>query len=222
MLMRIRMDVADANLTGFASNITGEGPFTMTATNSGDYDGVGNRLAHQVSLRNDSANSKSGITFTLTGTDANGNAQVETMAGPGTSATVESTKYFATLETVAVSATLGADTVDVGWVDDVATKIYGLNWSQNVNAKMLYQEVGTVSSFDVQFTCADWKDTKLYPNPDDVPWITPISNLAAETGSNTAINDIPAGYTGFRCLITGYSSGAEAILYCSQPAGVKR
>ena len=55
----------DNNLTGFASNVTGA-TWTLTATSSGDG------LAHQVTIRNDTANDHSGKTATLVGTDPEG------------------------------------------------------------------------------------------------------------------------------------------------------
>jgi hypothetical protein len=117
------LDPAAANLTGFASNVTGAA-FVLTQTRSGDTvedvfypDG----LAHQVSIRNDTANSHSGKTVTLVGTDADGRPQTEVVTGPGVSATVESAKYFLTLTSATPSATIGADTFDIGWVDEFAS-----------------------------------------------------------------------------------------------------
>ena len=57
-----------------------------------------------------SASDDSGRTFTVTGTDVNGNAQSETIAGPAT--TVTGTKYFRTVTEVLVDDdTAGAITV---------------------------------------------------------------------------------------------------------------
>ena len=57
-----------------------------------------------------SASDDSGRTFTVTGTDVNGNAQTETIAGPAT--TVTGTKYFRTVTEVLVDDdTAGAITV---------------------------------------------------------------------------------------------------------------
>ncbi len=210
MLKMIDMDPANENLTGYYSNATGTGPFTMSATNSGDD------LAHQVSLRNDSANSKSGITFTLTGTDADGRPQVETLAGPGSSATVESTKYFLTLTTVAVSATLGADTVDIGWVDEVASPTYELNWRLNAPS-YYYLDVTGTCSIDVQFTISDTTDRRLYTDQNSYKWFIVSASLDDETADSTAAIAIAAGYTGFRIISNSYSSGAEWQTYVSQP-----
>mgnify|MGYP001600438259 FL=1 len=103
-----------ANLTGFASNVTGAA-FTLTASNSGDS------LAHKVTIRNDTGNSHAGKTVTLVGTDYNGAALSEVVTGPGGNATVSSTGYFLTLTSATPSATIGADTFDIGWAADAAT-----------------------------------------------------------------------------------------------------
>lgn len=103
------MNSAAASLTGFASNVTGAS-FTLTTTETSDG------LGHLVTVLNDTANDHSGKTIALVGTDENGNVQTETIAGPGVSATVTSTKYFKTLVSpILPSATIGADTFDIGW-----------------------------------------------------------------------------------------------------------
>ena len=112
-----------ANLTGLASNVTGA-TWTLSATNSGDS------MAHTITIRNDTATDHSGKTALLTGTDADGYAQTETLALPGVSATVTSTKYFLTLTTVVPSATIGADTMDIGWSAISYTRTVPLNWRQ--------------------------------------------------------------------------------------------
>lgn len=97
-----------ASLTGFASNVTGA---AWTITTAGPADG----MQHLVTVRNDSVTDHSAKTIILVGTDANGNSQTETIAAPGTSATVTSTKEFRTLVSATPSATIGADTFDIGW-----------------------------------------------------------------------------------------------------------
>jgi len=97
-----------ASLTGFASNATGA-TFTLSANV------VGDGLAHLVTVRNDSVTDHGAKTIALVGTDANGKPLIETIAAPGTSATVTSTKHFLTLTSAKPSATIGADTFDIGW-----------------------------------------------------------------------------------------------------------
>lgn len=108
---------AAADLVGFASNVTGAA-FTLTANNSGDS------LAHKVTIRNDSATDHSGKTVLLVGTAPNGEPQTESVTGPGNGATVTSTKYFRTLTSATPSATIGADTFDIGWAADSLSAWY--------------------------------------------------------------------------------------------------
>jgi hypothetical protein len=108
MKLSISAVSAAADLTGFLSNATGA-TWTLTATDSGDS------LAHKVTIRNDSATDHSAKTAVLTGTGPSGEVQTETVNLPAGSATVTSTEYFLTLTTVVPSATIGADTMDLGW-----------------------------------------------------------------------------------------------------------
>lgn len=101
-------DSVAANLTGFASNVSGAA-FVLTANDAADG------VAHTVTIRNDSATNHSGKTVTLVGTDYNGAPLTEVVTGPNTSATVTSTNYFLTLTSATPSATIGADTFDIGW-----------------------------------------------------------------------------------------------------------
>ena len=94
--------------TGFVSNATGA---TWTLTNTATTDGMG----HQVTIHNDAATDHSAKTAVLVGTDVDGNAITETMNLPAGTATTTSTKYFATLTSITPSATIGVDTMDVGW-----------------------------------------------------------------------------------------------------------
>ena len=99
---------AAASLTGHASNVTGAA-WTITGASAGDG------LAHLVTIKNDSVTDHSAKTIVLVGKDLIGNALTETLAAPGTSATVTSTKYFASLSSATPSATIGTDTFDIGW-----------------------------------------------------------------------------------------------------------
>lgn len=196
----INIDVADANLTGFASNVTGA---TFTITTTATTDG----LAHQVSFRNDSATDHSAKTIDLVGTDANGVAQTETMAAPGTSATVESTKYFKTLTSATPSATIGGDTFDIGWVDEVASVVYPLDWPRASGATISVDVTGTID-FTVQ-------ETFVNVLAGTAPIWTSISALAAKTADTVSSSTV--GATAIRIIVNSYSSGAELQMYTVQP-----
>jgi hypothetical protein len=194
------IDPSDESLTGFASNVTGAS-FTITTTATTDG------LAHQVSIRNDSVTDHSGKTVTLVGTDANGAALTEVVTGPGSSATVESTGYFKTLTSATPSATIGADTFDIGWVDEVASKTIPLNWRANTAAAISVDVTGTIN-FTVQ-QCFQNVLAGVAPVWEN---ITALTSKTADTQSTAAV-----GATAVRVITNSYSSGAELQVYIVQP-----
>lgn len=182
---------ANASLTGFASNVTGAS-FTLTANDSGDS------LAHQVSIRNDSITDHSGKTVLLVGTDADGKAISESVTGPGSSATVESTLYFMTLTSATPSATIGADTFDIGWVDEFVTKTIPLDWRAGVSALRI--TVGGTINFDLENTLSDIQFS------DSITWFIDDAAQDDETASLTARWEVTP--KAIRLKANSYSSGA--------------
>lgn len=75
------------------------------------------QVGYQVNLT--SAGNLSAVNFTVTGTDPEGKALTETLAGPNAN-TVETAAYFKTVTSVSVSATIATDAT-VGTVDEFAT-----------------------------------------------------------------------------------------------------
>ena len=72
-------------------------------------------LAHIVTLTAPVQATLAGIAFTIVGTDAAGNSQTEVIAaGPASGATVNSTKFFLTVETIQPSATMGTKVLAIG------------------------------------------------------------------------------------------------------------
>ena len=208
---QIDIDPANANLTGFASNVTGAA-FTITTTATSDG------LAHQVSIRNDSATDHSGKTVTLVGTDADGRAQTEVVTGPGTSATVESTKYFKTLTSATPSATIGADTFDIGWVDEVASQTIPLNWRSNTPALVHVVVTGTIN-YDIEGTLQDIYNNGSAPftftDQEDAAWFND-ANFTAKTAS--LADDLAlAGYRAIRIVINSYTDTAELQVFLTYP-----
>jgi len=201
------LDVADESLTGFASNVTGAA-FVLTATAPSDG------LAHQVSIRNDSANNHSGKTVTLVGTDADGKALTEVVTGPTGNATVESAGYFKTLTSATPSSTIGADTFDIGWVDEVASQTIPIDWRSDAQAAIHVDVTGTLN-FTVQQTFGPIQQPVTRKPQQDNAW-TDITALASKT-ADTAGQATP-GATAIRILYNSYSSGAELQMYVSQPA----
>ena len=109
---------AAASVTGLLSNATGA-TWTLTANDAGDTVTVNNGstvpMAHLITIKGDAATNHSAKTAVITGTGPEGEVQTETVNLPNGTATVTSTKYFRSVTTVVPSATIGADTMDIGW-----------------------------------------------------------------------------------------------------------
>lgn len=200
---RLTFTPANASLTGFASNVTGA-TWTLTATATSDS------LAHQVSIRNDSVTDHSGKTAILTGTDADGYALTETITLPGVSATVESAGYFKTLTSVVPSATINADTMDIGWVDEFISQtipVKGSNSSVNQAVVGLTAIVTGTINYTIQHTSDDIQTTSdrvfNWLDHDD------SSVVAATASANANYVAIPQAT---RLKINSYSSGATIQL----------
>jgi len=203
------VDPANANLVGFASNVTGA-TWTLTANDSGDS------LAHQVSIRNDSVTDHSAKTALLTGTGANGQALTETVNLPSTSATIESTQYFLTLTSVVPSSTIGADTMDIGWVDEVVTATYPLNHRGDVPAAYVVSGSSGTYSAAIEETFVDFQN-KLSPAAVTYAPVW-LSNQGTPAGT-TAIDISQAGLpnaTGARLRLISYTDTAELQFTISQ------
>lgn len=162
-----------ADLTRFVSNATGA---TWTLTNTATVD----LLAHLVVITNDSVTDHSAKTAIITGTDANDYAQTETVSLPGVSGTTTSAKHFKTVTTVVPSASIGADTMDIGisavavskWVQLDSSKDAGvgvdIGGTINFDVEVCYEEpaIGASRAYDhASFTAktADIAGTILHP-----------------------------------------------------------
>jgi hypothetical protein len=196
------VDPANVSLTGFLSNATGA-TWTLTATNSDDS------IAHQVSIRNDAAVDHSAKTALLTGTGPAGQAQTETINLPGVSATVESTKYFLTLTSVVPSATIGTDTMDIGWVDEISTTLYPLDWRSSTPATYAVTGLAGTCQFDIDETFEDFQGSETLM--DSVTFATKSSNQAADV-----IVAGTANATGVRLKMDSYTNTAELQFSISQ------
>ena len=185
----------DNNLTGFLSNATGA-TWTLTTTTPGDG------LAHQVTVRNDSATDHSAKTIALVGTDADGKDQTETLTAPAGSATVTSSKFWKTLTSATPSATIGADTMDIGWNDVAVGPTIPMDWRQTSFLLTMMVDISGTINYDVEYTEQDiWANT-----PSTLTWLnhgTLVNKTADTDGSTTvpirairlAINSLTAGAT---------------------------
>jgi len=195
--VRITITPDDANLTLFASNVTGA---TWTLTTNDTSDG----LAHQVTIKNDSANDHSGKTAVITGT-LNNRVVSETINLPGAAATVTSTEYYDSVTTVVPSATIGADTMDIGMAGTASTQVVPLNWRGDKVA--LRVDVSGTVDYTVQST---FDDVTLDFNDRNYAWLDhDQANLVnGTTSQNGNYDKIP---TATRCILNSYGSGGSIV-----------
>ncbi len=146
-------------------------------------------MAHLVTVENKTANDHSDKTILLTGFDGDGNAINETITGPEGSATVTSTKYFRVLDSALPSATIGEDTVDIGWAAAAVTPFHKMN---NMKGGAVAVLVGGTINFDLQHTykveadaAAFAKDTNKAANF-EANYTHPVAGVRAKVNSHTS------------------------------------
>ena len=102
-------------------------------------------LAHIVTLTAPVQATLAGIAFTIVGTDAAGNSQTEVIAaGPASGATVNSTQFFLTVETIQPSATMGTKVLAIGLLAEAIG--YWVNLENTMSAPMVMVNVtGTIN-----------------------------------------------------------------------------
>lgn len=167
---------AAASVTGLLSNATGA-TWTLSATNAGDTVTVNNGttvpLAHLITIKGDAATDHSAKTAVITGTGPEGQAQTETVSLPNGTATVTSTKYFRTVTSVVPSATINADTMDIGWAAGSVTPSFR-------------PKIDGVKAFNLGFGCNVVAGSPTYTAQQSydngVSWIN-HATVAAETTS---------------------------------------
>lgn len=166
--------------------------------------GAGDGLAHQLNFT--SGANISDHTFLVTGTDENGTAQTETVTGPDAT-TVESTKYFLTVTSIVPNATLDADEVDIGWVDEFVTPTIPLDWRGS------QKSVRVVVTGTINYTAQQtFSKMAVLALNESFEWSDSTdADLVSATTTQISVFDKPV--TGFRLKANSYSSSAELDLY---------
>lgn len=178
--------VCVAQQTGGAAYLVLNGAYVSGGTWTSDF-------AHQLGVY--SAGNISTVTFTITGTDQDGKAQTETVTGVNNS-TVETTKYFKTVSTIAADGVVGADVI-VGTVDEIATQTVPLD---------VYGEYHTFA-VDVTGTLNyDMEVTFGRPNRGETLVWTNDADIVNETSSQH--KDTTVKFSAVRVVVNSYTAGA--------------
>lgn len=195
---------AALNTTGFASAVTGA-TWTLTANSAGD------NLAHQVTVRNLSATDHSAKTAVLVGTDGDGNALTETINLPGPSpAIVTSVNFFKTLTSITPSATIGVDTMNIGWNALAKSQSIPVERLSDTQCTLFVHITGTIN----------YTIEEMYENPFSTAspqvncsWnaITALTSKAADT-----LGQMTEAATAFRFSMNSVTAGATTKIAVTQ------
>lgn len=176
-------------------------------------------FGHQIDIIDTATTDQSGAVFTITGEDADGYTQTEAVTGPTSGATVESAKYFKKVHKIDITDGAACGTVDIGTVDEVASKTYVIDSSQTEPAAAQVMLTGT-ANFDIEVTL---KDPFVRDNPapfavsdqEDFDWIN-SANFGGISASKIATLGL-AGIRAFRIVTNSYTDGAELQVYMTFP-----
>jgi hypothetical protein len=185
------------NAQGFNSTGAAVAPTTTSTSDN---------LAHYVTLTSPAQATLAGITFTITGTDPDGHAISEAIAGPASASTVTSTKFFKTVTTIQPSATMGALTLAVGIAVTAISPTIALTNSP-ATAGMTVAITGTIN-YTVYETFAN-----VYTHiPSSVS--TPITALTSKSANTSGSTTVSA--TGVILLVNSVTAGATFTIWLNQ------
>ena len=217
MYKQIDIAVLTNDANGIAEDQTTSGAADLSldgALVSGGIATTTNSTAQMVAIEGTGNNS--GITFTITGTDPNGQAHSEVLTGAN-SGTATTTAYFITVSTIAASGAVTGN-VEAGWLaaDGAATQAIVMNWKQTgFNTGLYFDLTAGTMTLSAQFT-PDLPDPALrggtaYTNTysDDADWrnVDGLSAVTADDESNIAF---PVGAIRFIQTV-GSATGAATV-----------
>lgn len=192
----------DDSTTYFATGLTGASGVVTPKT-------VTDSLAHNVTLT--SAANISTTTFTVTGLDADEQAQTEAITGPNIN-TVAGAKFFSRVTAVTWTPTIGASTVDVGIKDTSVGQTVPLNYlAVDFNVTMMVGITGTIN-YDVEYT-----EQAIYDSqPSTLVWFN-HATIVAKTANFDGVTTSPV--RAVRLAINSLTAGATASLTILQGMG---
>ena len=198
----IDIDPANVDDNGIADDLPTGSAWAFGTDAEWIASGSGDSLAHRLVITT-AGNEPAGNApvLVLTGTDADGIAQTESITLPNAT-TIESTKYWLTVTSGATQAdTVG--TFDIGWVDEIMTQTLPLNYRNYEGATFAVNVTGTID-YTVQETLDQIHNLD---NPsEDASWFN-ITALAAKTASLLSQGTVHT--TAARLVVNSYTDTAE-------------
>lgn len=187
--------IAEDQTTGGAADLVLDGVLVT--------DGIATAAEAQI-VSIEGAGNSSGITFTISGTDADGNDQSQTITGPN-AATVKTTAFFKTVSQISASGAVTGN-VEVGWLeaDGAVTKSIVTNWRQSPYNQGLFVVITGTLTATIQHTEDDPEGTFTNTFSTDATWRA-TTGLAAITATDEDVINFPV--RAVRGIITAYTSG---------------
>ena len=195
-IIHIDPDNVDADGLSVAAAVAAAGNLTLggALTSGGVFTADYPRQIAITSSGNDSAR-----TFTVTGTDPNGVAQTEAITGPNATS-VESTKYFKTITSIAVDAAC-AGNISVGTVDEFVTPTIPLNYNNEGGATVSIEGISGTIDVSVEQTFSN------VFQPADIVYFAAHADITTITADAHA--ELAAHATGVRLKCNSYTNTAE-------------
>lgn len=215
--IRLDFDMATVDPDGLADGNSSAGAtLTLdgTLTSGGTFTSA-DGLAHRLSITDLGADDQTGATYTITGTDSDDHPLVGTRAGPGASATVETTDYFKTVTSVAIASPAAGSTVDMGTVDEIASQTIAVNSYKDTAPLVSFDITGTINvdvelsndnPFDLTRTIGIDAAFQI-TNQNDMLWINDDSLAGLTADAHGSVSDWPV--KALRIIVNSYSAGAE-------------
>jgi hypothetical protein len=204
--------IAEAQTTAGAADLILNGALCDLGT-AGRFD-IGDSYSSGVGgvqLVFDSAGDINTVVFTITGKDADGKPQTETVTGV-TTTEVETTKYWSQVTRIAADSEVTSN-VTVGTVDEVVGRAYVLDYVRSPQATIAVNVTGTIDySVEQTFDPPQQADFDLQQ---EASWYPISDDLTGETVDR--VGAAASGATAVRLKVNSYSSGAEIQMTVTQP-----
>lgn len=188
--------IAEDQTTSGAGNLNLNGDLCDVGT-AGQFD-IGDTYTgvNGVQIGIESAGNLSGVTFTVTGQNQDGEDVTEDITGPNAS-TVESDTYWSQITQIAVDGAVGTN-VEVGTVDEVVTRTVPVNYRAVEPYQVAIQGLSGTIDVDIDETFEETRTAS------PANWLV---NSANQTADMT--NALSRRATATRLKVNSYSSGAE-------------
>lgn len=208
--VRIVVGVLTDDANGIFEDQTAGGAGDLTLNGALVSDGVAT-AAHAQKVSLESTGDLSGVTFTITGTDADGKTITEDLAGPNNS-TVDSVNFFKTVTNVAVDGSVGTN-VEGGFLaaNGMVTQTVPVDYKVGQPIGLYFQLAAGTMTISAQHT-GDSPFDDIFGENDSIQksglWLA-VTGMSGENASDAALLEIPS--RAVRFIQSAGSATGEAV-----------